>query len=771
MTCSPIPPTRRFDARPAFLALCLLCLPAFWHGDSERGADGAAWAQAAPPVSAPPVSAPPISSPSLVTNATPAERRAAETVVGRLREALASQDANALSFFGLSDVVVTSGIVAAPSGNTAQAATLPQLRLTHLAVGPAGAVARLEYGLWASSGKAGAQVRLAGGVIEAWLQRREGGGFALTDKGWPVPRDAASQLHDKAAQQWHKTRAASGKHALLNLVAERRGGRWAVLRVSAIWEDGVLLDEAKLARAARQMEAIGDAVPASPAPTLVPQGPQALPGASTRSAQVGEAPAGQNPTGQITAGQITVAQVAPARNAPWDETPWLRRQMARHEDRGAGTAHLLLQWSARGWVGLDSVWDADRSVAQRTDAAARQARQAMDGPAFASVTARREFGESLYRLGAFDEAADELEKAEALQPGLVGAARMRQVTAARARDPQRVAARMVIEEPKIGLHPDHPSRLVPLLRREFEASPSTLGALRLGLEYSRLAADELAGAWLKKARELEPAERNQLSGSDAAWIRLLDTQLMERQRLAPTKPSNIIRSTLFTVRCQPNDLDTVRLLAGLEAAQHAIYADFGIPMSNTEVVLWPSQSQFQSYTGHLAGRDTSEFVTALTLTQLVRTDSGPHVLGEEMNFYADPNANTMSTIAHEYGHVAVRHLSKGRDVPEWLNEGIATAVEGGYDNYLRRVREAASVGRQRSKREQRRGEGDGDRAVIDYAQAISLIDYIGAHWGRDAILEILRRIGKDVEPYAALSAVLQVSPQQLWNDWAREGIK
>jgi hypothetical protein len=47
------------------------------------------------------------------------------------------------------------------------------------------------------------------------------------------------------------------------------------------------------------------------------------------------------------------------------------------------------------------------------------------------------------------------------------------------------------------------------------------------------------------------------------------------------------------------------------------------------------------------------------MTQLVNTDKGPQVLGEEINFFADPRANTMSTIAHEYGHVAVRQLSPG----------------------------------------------------------------------------------------------------------------
>lgn len=762
---------RRAAPRRVFrFALILLCLPPLWHG----GAAGAvARAQTAPPQAAAPVS-----DASLITNATPAERRAAEALVGRLREALAARDANALSFFRLRDVnaTVAGSSAVNVAGGAATATPVSQLRLTHLAVSPAGAVARLEYGLWNPLGRAGIQARLAGGVIEAWLQRRAGGGFALTDRGWPVPRDAAAELHDKAVQQWRKPQASAAKFALLDLVAERRGGRWAALRVSAIWEDGVLLDEANLARAARQMEAAGDAVPAAPATAPgLPQAPQAPLDSSMRTAQAGgnaaSPPAGQSAAGQITAGQIASAQVAPARDAPWDETPWLRRQMARYEEHGAGTAHFLLQWSPRGWIGLDSVWDADRSVAERFEIAARRARQTLEGPAYVQAAAHRDFGDSLYRVGAFAEAADELEKAEALQPGLSGEARMRQVGLARARDPQKVAAWQMANEPKIGLHPLHPNRLVPLLRREFEASPSTLGALRLGLEYSRLAADEVAAAWLRRARSLEPRERDQLAPSDRAWVRLLDAQLEERQRLAPRKPSNIIRSTLFTVRCQPNDIDAVRLLAGLEAAQHAIYADFSIPMSNTEVVLWSSQGEFQQYTGRLAGRETSEFVTALTLTQLVRTDTGPHVLGEEMNFYADAHANTMSTIAHEYGHVAVRHLTRGRDVPDWLNEGIATAVEGGYDDYLRRVRDAARQGRLLSMSEMQQWDVDGERAFLAYSQANSLIDYIGQHWGRDAILEILRRIGNDVEPYAALRDVLNVTPQQLWSEWARAGIR
>jgi hypothetical protein len=159
------------------------------------------------------------------------------------------------------------------------------------------------------------------------------------------------------------------------------------------------------------------------------------------------------------------------------------------------------------------------------------------------------------------------------------------------------------------------------------------------------------------------------------------------------------------------------------------------------------------------------------MTQLVNTDSGPHVLGEEINFFADPRADSMSTIAHEYGHVAVRHLSHGRQVPDWLNEGIATAVEGGYEDYLPRVREAAKRRRLLSMAELRAWDVDGERAFLAYSQANSMIDYIKARWGGDALLEILRQIGKDVPPEDAVRRVLKLGTQQLWDTWVREGIK
>ena len=66
---------------------------------------------------------------------------------------------------------------------------------------------------------------------------------------------------------------------------------------------------------------------------------------------------------------------------------------------------------------------------------------------------------------------------------------------------------------------------------------------------------------------------------------------------------------------------------------------------------------------------------------------------------------------------------------------------------------------------------DGERAFLAYSQANSIVDYIVAKWGKDAVLEILRQIGRDVPPETAFRSVLGLGQRDLWNRWAREGIQ
>jgi hypothetical protein len=225
------------------------------------------------------------------------------------------------------------------------------------------------------------------------------------------------------------------------------------------------------------------------------------------------------------------------------------------------------------------------------------------------------------------------------------------------------------------------------------------------------------------------------------------------------------------LRCWPNDSSAVQILASLEASQHTVYADFSIPMGCTEVLLWRNQAEFRAYTTRFSDQGQSEFVAALTLTKLIGTREGPVVLGEEVNVFTDPRTAVFHTVAHEYGHVAVRQLSRGRNVPTWFNEGIATSVEGGYDGSLDRVRTAQRARALISMDEMLEWNVDGERAFLAYSQANSIIDYIVATWGKEAVMNILRQIGSDTNADDAFRRALGISQQELWRRWARDGVK
>ena len=591
-------------------------------------------------------------------------------------------------------------------------------RIAAASVVAGGALVRTQYAVWSSVGDRETPRLEKSGTLDMWLER-SADGFALTDKNWSAPPDALAALSGAADEEWaisfgpnstspDADARATHSGEILHLVAERRGARWMALRRSR-W-DGIIATPGALPRLERE-------------------------------------------TGDVRG--------------------WLKKQLARWEKSGAGVAHLVLQKGANGWAGIDSVFDISRNADREIDRTAARFRTALDGgapaPSWLDAAPHRDWALALSRLGLHAEAADEAEKAELLQPNIVGAQRLQNFAANRARDPLALAILQVQNESRIGIGWDHPVYVLNALAKKEGAQPTALGALQIGLEYSKLAQDGRAASWLRYADNLiANGALKTAQSNDVQWAQILRELLQERARFAAYKPPNTIRSGIFTVRCWPGDAHAVQLLAGLETAQHIVYSDFGVPMGNTEVVLWRNQSEFQTYTGRASGQHTSEFIAALTLTKLVSSQSGPVVLGEEVNVFADPRANTVGTIAHEYGHVAVRHVSSGRAVPMWFNEGIATMVEGGYDNYRERVRNAAARGALLSMKELSEWNVDGERAFLAYSQANSILDFIVATWGRDALLEILRQIGRDVPPETAFRRVLKLSQQELWNRWAAQ---
>jgi hypothetical protein len=466
-------------------------------------------------------------------------------------------------------------------------------------------------------------------------------------------------------------------------------------------------------------------------------------------------------------GELTDANDDAGNNNPRDF--FVSRMRAAPRNR-AVIAHFLLQKGEKSWFGLGAAYDDARRLSRDADSVAALWRDRIMGEDYVAATSHRDFGLTLGAVGLWNEAADELKKAELLQPGLVGAPKLREAENNRKLDPQNVVANQIEAEKNVGLGADHPDYLISALQREQQATPNVLNALRLSLEYSRLADEGRSAAWGRVANDF--ISRGAVRQRDADWVRLLVDHLKERAELAKIKPSNVLHSALFTARVWPGDRGAIPLLAALEEAQHTVYADFGIPMGNTEVILWNDQSQFARYTTKFAAQGGNEFVAALTLTKLVTTKTGPLVLGEEINTFADTRdiGALFSTVAHEYGHVAVRQLSRGRMVPVWFNEGVATSVEGGYEGYIGRVQRAANAGTLLSMRELSGWNVDGDRAFLAYSQANSIIDYIVQKFGKAAVLEILRQIGRDTAPEDAFRGVLGLSTNELWDRWVQEGI-
>jgi tetratricopeptide (TPR) repeat protein len=663
-----------------------------------------------------------------------AARAEIEGVLGRLARAASAGDAQALA---LLDV----------PANEREHFSSVRVSVRQIGVSPQSGRALARVGVEVLARVGGEAVLLSSRTLDLALSQG-GGGWTVAGQKWVVPDptfEALPVLAQTAREEWAELDAgpavapgassAARDEVVLHLVVERRAGRWIALRRFR-WT-GRVLSRAALARREVEQKSADEWM------------------------------------GSVLAGRA-----------------------GRADEAGGGTLHVLMQNGARGWVGLEGVWEPHLAQAQARDFSALRvgppAPASRDAVALtreilvrrASLSARASelgegeshlaLGRALESVGAFGEAADSYERAQWLRPNRIAASTLVAAQSRRALDPAARAVRQLQEETQLGMDASHPTYVLDALIREQKKAPSPLRALRMGLEYSKWGDDEQASRMLDYAKNLtRQGAWRRMAPEDAAWMDVLIEHLEQRRQLAPIKPPNILRSALFSVRCRLDESSVLPVLAALESAQHTVYADFRVPMGATEVVLWRTQKEFQDYTTRFSAQGGSEFVAALTLTKLIATQAGPWVLGEEVNVFVDERLreSTFGTVAHEYGHVAVRQLSKGRNVPVWFNEGVATVVEGGYDGYIERVRRAKSTNRLLSMAAMREWNVDGEKAFLAYSQANSMVDYIVVTWGPDSLLQILRQIGDDVPAERAFQNILKVSTTELWNRWAAEGIR
>ncbi|MFQ6097987.1 MAG: peptidase MA family metallohydrolase, partial [Armatimonadota bacterium] len=131
------------------------------------------------------------------------------------------------------------------------------------------------------------------------------------------------------------------------------------------------------------------------------------------------------------------------------------------------------------------------------------------------------------------------------------------------------------------------------------------------------------------------------------------------------------------------------------------------------------------------------------------------------------NTAFSDVILHEYGHEAVNYFTNGVTTPIWLDEGIATAIEGVPENYEEFVEEIAASGRALDMQQL----GDdwrrlpADSAGLAYAQSRSMVEFLAARVGREGLLELLQDLRSGMPAEAAFlrrTGMTQADFQRQW---------
>lgn len=102
-------------------------------------------------------------------------------------------------------------------------------------------------------------------------------------------------------------------------------------------------------------------------------------------------------------------------------------------------------------------------------------------------------------------------------------------------------------------------------------------------------------------------------------------------------------------------------------------------------------------------------------------------------------------LAHEFTHALVRTLAAS-GVPTWLNEGLATALEGNSDNLARAERRIAGAGQRLSLADLQTGFGplSGAQAEVAYAASAVAVHRMVEEAGGFAVANLLRDLGLGV---------------------------
>ena len=132
------------------------------------------------------------------------------------------------------------------------------------------------------------------------------------------------------------------------------------------------------------------------------------------------------------------------------------------------------------------------------------------------------------------------------------------------------------------------------------------------------------------------------------------------------------------------------------------------------------------------------------------------------------------TMKHELCHLFLHHHIDRKNLPKWLDEGVAQWVSGGLSeiitprkgNALKRARLTGSFLAWEALHD--RFPREREPLILAYEQSESIVAYIVAHFGLGGLVELLHRLERGTRLDVAVSEVLLMSTEELEAAWQRD---
>jgi tetratricopeptide (TPR) repeat protein len=279
---------------------------------------------------------------------------------------------------------------------------------------------------------------------------------------------------------------------------------------------------------------------------------------------------------------------------------------------------------------------------------------------------------------------------------------------------------------------------LPYAERAVRAAPDSPDALTV-LGYVQFAADRTAEAirtW-KHSLDLRP---------DATVQKYLD----KAQRDATAEASYTQHeSSHFTLKYegkQTSDALRGQLVATLESEYDDLVRELGIaPRNSIPVVLYTEQSFFD--------------VTQAPSWSGAVFDGKLRI---PINGLSSVTPELARVLKHELAHSFISQLSAGR-CPQWLNEGIAQAVEPKQVSHGQLLAELFRTQREipLNALEGSFMQFSGAQATVAYEESLAAVQYITETYGMSDLQRILERLGQGSSTEAALRATIHSDYSQL----------